>query len=142
MPQSQTEEPQASAQMVALVDDEVQIVQALQTLLSFKGHASSVHASAESLLQALTVRDGQLWLPDKSGMPRPLTAAVLDLNLPGMNGLDLAAHLRVLQPQLLLVMITAAPVDALQGRTQDLQDMVVLSKPFTLEALEQALQIA
>lgn len=140
MPQSQTGEPQASAQMVALVDDEIQIVQVLQALLSFKGHASSVHASAESLLQALTVREGEVWLPDRVGTPRRLTAAVLDLNLPGMDGLDLATHLRRLQPQLRLVMITAALQDTLQERAQGL-DMVVLSKPFTLEALEQALHI-
>lgn len=128
--------------MVALVDDEVQIALGLQAVLSFKGLASSVHDSAESLLQALTERDGRLWLPGEDGTLAQLTAVVLDLNLPGMDGVELAVRLRSLQPQLRLVMITAALQDRLQERAQDLQDMTVLSKPFTLEALEHALQIA
>jgi len=69
--------------MVALVDDEVQIAQALKALLSFKGMAASVHESAESLLAALTLRDGHLWLSDSDGTTTRLGAVVLDLNLPG-----------------------------------------------------------
>ena len=58
MAHMQTNESIARPRCVALVDDEVQITQALQTLLSLKGVPTSVHHSAESLLQALQVRDG------------------------------------------------------------------------------------
>ncbi len=142
MTKLQADEPLAPKQVVALVDDEVQIAQALQALLSFKGVSSSVHHSAESLLQALVVADGELYLKGEDGVPALLGAAVLDLNLPGMNGADLVVALRRLQPRLQIVMITAALDGKLQERAQDLQGVTVLSKPFTLESLESALQVA
>ena len=128
--------------MVALVDDEVQIAQALKALLSFKGMAASVHESAESLLAALTLRDGHLWLSDSDGATTRLGAVVLDLNLPGMNGADLAAELLRRRPQLPIVMITAALDEKLLARVRAMQGVTLLSKPFTLESLEQALQAA
>jgi len=39
-------------------------------------------------------------------------------------------------------MITAALDEKLQERAQDLQGVTVLAKPFTLESLESALQVA
>lgn len=139
MAHMQTNESIALPRCVALVDDEVQITQALQTLLSFKGVPTSVHHSAESLLQALQVRDGQLGLQLADGTRAEVQAVVLDLNLPGMNGIDLVKALRRLQPQLRLVMITAALEEIVQARSTDLQGVTVLAKPFGLESLETAL---
>ena len=141
MAQANTDQGLMPQGMVALVDDEVQIVQALKALLSLKDVAASVHESAESLLAALTQRDGQLWLADADGEPTRLGAVVLDLNLPGMNGADLAAELHRLRPQLPIVMITAALDEKLLARVQAMPDVTLLSKPFTLESLEQALQV-
>ena len=141
MAQANTDQGLMPQGMVALVDDEVQIVQALKALLSFKGVAASVHESAESLLAALTQRDGQLWVADADGEPTRLGAVVLDVNLPGMNGADLAAELHRLRPQLPIVMITAALDEKLLARVQAMPDVTLLSKPFTLESLEQALQV-
>ena len=118
MAQANTDQGLMPQGMVALVDDEVQIVQALKALLSLKDVAASVHESAESLLAALTQRDGQLWLVDADGEPTRLGAVVLDLNLPGMNGADLAAELHRLRPQLPIVMITAALDEKLLARVQ------------------------
>ena len=55
MAHMQTNESIARPRCVALVDDEVQITQALQTLLSLKGVPNSVHHSAESLLVMSTL---------------------------------------------------------------------------------------
>lgn len=139
MVQMGADEPQSLPQCVALVDDEEQITQALQTLLSFQGVSTSVHHSAESLLQSLQVRNGQLCLQLTDGTAAALQAVVLDLNLPGMNGIDLVLTLRRLQPQLRMVMITAALEGALQARATDMQGVTVLAKPFGLESLEAAL---
>ena len=73
------------------------------------------------------------------GTAAALQAVVLDLNLPGMNGIDLVLTLRRLQPQLRMVMITAALEGALQARATDMQGVKVLAKPFGLESLEAAL---
>jgi CheY-like chemotaxis protein len=67
---------------------------------------------------------------------------VLDLNLPGMNGADLVVALRRMQPELMIVMMTAALEEQLKERAQDLQGVTLLPKPFTLESLERALQVA
>lgn len=139
MVQMGADEPQSLPQCVALVDDEEQITQALQTLLSFQGVSTSVHHSAESLLQSLQVRNGQLCLQLADGTAAALQAVVLDLNLPGMNGIDLVLTLRRLQPQLRMVMITAALEGTLQARATDMQGVTVLAKPFGLESLEAAL---
>lgn len=139
MVQMGADEPQSLPQCVALVDDEEQITQALQTLLSFQGVSTSVHHTAESLLQSLQVRNGQLCLQLADGTAAALQAVVLDLNLPGMNGIDLVLTLRRLQPQLRMVMITAALEGALQARATDMQGVTVLAKPFGLESLEAAL---
>lgn len=139
MVQMETSETQALPQCVALVDDEVQITQALQMLLSFQGVPTSAHHSAESLLQALQTHKGQLLLQLPDGTQAQLQAVVLDLNLPGMNGIDLVVALRRLQPQLRLVMITAALEETLHTRSTDLQGVTLLAKPFGLESLETAL---
>ena len=134
-----TTEPLTLPQCIALVDDEVQITQALQMLLSFKNIPTSVHHSAESLLQILQPRNGQLCLQLADGTLAELHSVVLDLNLPGMNGIDLVLELRRLKPQLHMVMITAAIEDTLQARGIDLQGVTLLSKPFSLDSLEAAL---
>jgi len=124
---------------VAVVDDDAQIAQALKLLLSFKGVRASVHSSAESLLSSLVEREGQWWLQPAEGDAAPLAAAVLDLHLPGMNGVDLSLHLRQTQAELKVVMATAARDELLRERELDMRGVTCLSKPFDLEALEAAL---
>lgn len=140
MAQTQTDEQMP--QLVALVDDEVQIGQALKALLSFKGIASSVHETAESLLAVVSPHNGKLCLKSDDGRLAVVNSVVLDLNLPGMNGADLVVALRRMQPDLMIVLMTAALEEQLKERADDLQGVTLLSKPFTLESLERALQVA
>lgn len=139
MEQLKTGSPVSPGGWVALVDDDAHIAQALKLLLSFKDVHTSVHPSAESLLAALQMRQGQWLLQTPQGQHRSLAAAVVDLNLPGINGADLVMHLRSLSPQIRLVMITAAHNELLQKRGDELRGVVCLAKPFSLDALEAAL---
>lgn len=127
--------------VVALVDDEAQIVDALEALLSFRGIVSSVHRSAESLLQVLSVQNGRLCLQDRNGQHAVLTSVVLDMNLPGMNGANLVVALRKWQPDLNIVMMTAAQEAQLRSHAKELEGVILLAKPFTLESLERALRL-
>jgi len=136
-----THAPQPTPQIVALVDDETQILQALKTLLSFKGMACSVHESAESLLAAVHLEHDKLWLMTDEGHRAMVRSVVLDMNLPGMNGADLVGALRHMQQDLQIVMMTAALEDQLKERSQDLKGVTLLSKPFSIESIERALQI-
>lgn len=139
MASKHTEQP--APQIVALVDDETQILQALKTLLSFKGMACSVHESAESLLAAVHLENEKLWLKTDEGQLAMVKCVVLDMNLPGMNGADLAGALRRMQQDLQIVMMTAALEEQLRERAHDLQGVTLLSKPFSLESIERALQV-
>ena len=139
---AQTQTNDQMPQWVALVDDELQIVQALKALLAFKGISSSVHESAESLLAVVSQQGGKLCLKTDDGSMVVLDSVLLDLNLPGMNGADLVVALRAMQADLRIVMMTAALDEQIQERAQDLQGVTLLSKPFSLESLERALQVA
>lgn len=126
--------------LVALVDDDAQIAEALKLLLSFRGIRTTAHDSAESLLAVLSHERGHWLLKDgQDGPSKPLFAAVVDLNLPGMSGVDLVLQLRTRAPELKLVIITAALDQLLLERGHELQGVTCLPKPFALEALEAAL---
>lgn len=126
--------------VVALVDDDAQIAEALKLLLSLRGALTSTHDSAESLLLALSKESGYWVLQDNQGrIPMPLHGAVVDMNLPGMSGVDLVLRLRAHCPNLKLVIITAALDQLLMERGHELNGVTCLPKPFALEALETAL---
>ncbi len=127
--------------VVAVVDDETDIIRAIETLMSFKALRCSSHGSAESLLGALSLHEGRLCLKTADGQCAVVTAVLLDMNLPEMNGADLVVALRRLQPDVRLVMMTAALNEAVDSRALDLQGVTLLEKPFDLESLEQALQL-
>jgi FixJ family two-component response regulator len=92
-------------QSIAVIDDEEQIRRALLRLLRSAGLAARAYASGQEFLAA--------WRSD------PPTCIVLDLQMPGINGLDLMQCLNQLGAQLPVIMITAHDEPAM--RTQCLQ---------------------
>lgn len=131
-----------SPRTIALVDDDPHIGQALKQWLQVLQINSRGYLSAEALQEALHAADGQWWLHGPEGEPPVrLTGAVLDLNLPGMNGVALGQWLQSQVPDLPVVVITAAPQDAALLQTAAHSRITVLKKPFSLDALEQALRL-
>lgn len=141
---------QMTQEWVAVADDDPQVLQALQEVLTFLGLPCRVYDSAESLLADVSCVDGRWMLNLPAGQAEGqaqeqavgLRAVVLDMNLPGMSGADLAQALLRQQPKLKVVMISAVLVSELQSQLSDLTGVTVLSKPFDLAALEQALGAA
>ena len=80
---------------VLIVDDEKLIAITLKQIFSGKGYEVRTAASAEQALQTM-----HAWVPD---------LAVLDVALPGMNGIDLALHLKARWPGCRLLLISGAP---------------------------------
>src|SRR4051794_40857576 len=78
---------------VLIIDDEAAIRESLQTLLEMEGFDIETAVSGEDGLSILADRTFDLVL--------------LDLALPGRNGLDLLRDLRIQNPQLSIIMITA-----------------------------------
>jgi CheY-like chemotaxis protein len=88
---------------VLIVEDERVSRRALASLLDASGYATEAVGSAEEALRLL-----------KSGhVPR---IALVDFELPGMNGLDLIKRMEQLDPTVFPILITAVAADALRGR--------------------------
>jgi len=127
------------AGVVALVDDDRQITQVLQSWLDMLDMPAEVHESAEKLLSCLEP-DVDRWVLRRGPYAgQPLVGAVLDLNLPGLHGFGLAQELRKVSQKLPIVVITAARNEVRETLGEGVQDVVCLSKPFKLEVLEKIL---
>lgn len=126
----------------AIVEDDLELGLALVSWFDMRGSKASHHGSAESLLQMIDA-GGMVPLPGSQAEPAagqaPLLGAVLDLNLPGQSGVQLAFRLRQMYPHIPLVMITALR-PAERARFGTLPEGVrCLTKPFDLDGLEEAL---
>ena len=80
------------------------------------------------------VRDGVVGL--EAGLDEATDLVVLDLMLPGMDGLEVARRLRAARPDLLLLMLTAkaTELDRVLGLELGADDYV--TKPFSLRELQ------
>ena len=108
-------------QRVLVVDDDPAITSVLKRGLSYSGfEVDTAGSGAEGLELA---RD------------RPPDVAVLDIMLPGMDGLELLRRLRAADSQLPVLFLTGrdAPTDQVQGLEQGADDYI--TKPFTFEVL-------
>ena len=100
--------------VVAIVDDDLGVLDSLQFLLEAAGHAVAAHTSAEAFLQTRAVR------------PRCL---ILDQHMPTMTGLDLAARLRSDGVDIPILLITAQPSATIVARAREVGIEMVLEKP-------------
>src|SRR5579864_6696319 len=78
---------------VLIIDDEAEIRESLQTLLEMEGFAVETAASGEAGLQ----RIGE----------HPFDLVLLDLALPGRDGMEILADIRSHETRLPVIMITA-----------------------------------
>jgi CheY-like chemotaxis protein len=77
-------------------------------------------SNAEEALQALAA--GQV------------DVALLDYNMPGRNGLELAAEMRALRPEMPIAVVTANVQDEIVARAREI-DAAFVGKPLTAEGL-------
>ncbi len=111
----------ARAARVLVVDDDENVTNMLRRALSFEGYTVA------------TARDGTDALRKTLEFAPDLV--VLDLMLPGIDGIEVCRRLRAGDPQLAILMLTAkdAPADQVTGLDAGADDYLV--KPFTLEVL-------
>lgn len=106
---------------VLIVEDEAVSRRALSALLSMSGYDAHAVSSAEAALEL--VEGGQV--PE---------VALIDLDLPGMNGMELISRLRRDHPGVVSVLITATSrerVERMNGREQ----VEYMQKPVDLKCL-------
>lgn len=99
---------------VLVVEDERVSRRAMTSLLISSGYHPAAYESAEQALE------------DVDGSPPPV--ALVDVDLPGMSGLDLIERLEKLRPDLRTVLITAADGERIE-RFRRQHDVVYLRKP-------------
>ncbi|MBI3962131.1 MAG: response regulator transcription factor [Deinococcus sp.] len=108
-------------QRILVIDDDPAVTSVLRRGLSYEGFAVDTAGSgAEGLALA---RD------------RPPDLVILDIMMPGLDGLEVLQRLRAADAQLPILLLTAkdAPADQVQGLERGADDYVV--KPFTFEVL-------
>lgn len=107
---------------VSIVDDDESVREAINSLLRSVGLQVQVFASAEEFLN--------------SGYQHHAGCLILDVRMPGMNGLQLQEQLVSVECDIPIIFITAHVSDT-QARTRALQSGAVdfLIKPFSEEAL-------
>ena len=106
---------------VLIVEDEAPLAEALAQGLRRQGYAVDVAPDGEAGLLAASVHTYDLLL--------------LDLNLPGCDGLEVCQRVRRDSPDLLILMVTARtrPLERVQGLDQGADDY--LTKPFNFSEL-------
>jgi DNA-binding response OmpR family regulator len=111
---------------ILLVDDERLICDLLRSVLSRHGH---------DILTASNGREGiELF---KKHRPR---YTLLDLRMPEMNGIEVLKHIRGIDPQAAVMVLTAWGSDALEQQARQLGVVDFLSKGLSLDALVEAME--
>lgn len=110
---------------ILVVDDEAYVCDALKMLLTLDGHAV---VTANSGAEALGLFS-----------ERSFDVVITDYSMPVMKGDELAATIKARKPSQPIVMITAY-VEVLTGAKTPLEGIdVLVSKPFRLEQLREAI---
>jgi FixJ family two-component response regulator len=116
---------------ISIVDDDAFVRDSIGDLLASLGYRSQTFASSEEFL--------------KSGQVSNTVCLITDLNMPGLNGLDLQAHLLEKGYCTPVIFVTAFPDSKARERALKAGAVAFLSKPFEedslIHAVGSALQI-
>jgi two-component system, OmpR family, response regulator MprA len=106
---------------ILIVDDESRVTSALRRVLAYEGYTVSTAADGESALAIARTR--------------PPDLVILDIMLPGINGLEVCRRLRIAGDEVAVLMLTARDTvaDRVTGLEIGADDYLV--KPFALEEL-------
>lgn len=112
--------------LVAVVDDDESVRESLPDLLNEFGYTVRAFASALEFLASDALEQTK--------------CLILDVAMPGMNGIELQAELKRHDKRIPIVFITAMRDEAVRARVMDLGATACLTKPFSDTALLEALR--
>jgi DNA-binding NtrC family response regulator len=123
-----TEKTQAVARNVLLVDDETRLREMLTSAVGEMGFVVTPARSAEAALRLIETQSFDI--------------VILDLNLPGMSGMEFFEHLRQHMPEAQVIILTGFGTLDIARRAIRLDVSDFLTKPCALGELEVALERA
>ena len=114
--------------VIAIVDDDASMREAIASLLTAYGFATQTFASGEAFLDCAAANAA--------------ACLVLDINLSGMSGLELRQRLNADGSQLPVIFITGADDDAIRRQAANAGCVACLRKPFAADLLISAINMA
>jgi FixJ family two-component response regulator len=118
----------SSTALIAVVDDDAAVCQAINSLLRSAGYRCATFESAEAFLT--------------SGLTYNIDCILLDVRMPGMSGLDLHLMLERLNIRIPAICVTATYDGASRTRALSQGAVGFLTKPFEEEDLLDAIHAA
>ena len=118
----------ANLLLISVVDDDDSVRESLRGLIRSVGFAVKVFASAEEFLNSDHLRNTD--------------CLILDVRMPGMNGLELQRQLAATDRKIPVIFITAHGDDEVRSRALNGGAVDYLLKPFSEEALLNAIDAA
>ncbi len=118
----------ANLPLISVVDDDDSVRESLRGLIRSVGFAVKVFASAEEFLNSDHLRNTD--------------CLILDVRMPGMNGLELQRQLAATDRKIPVIFITAHGDDEVRSRALNGGAVDYLLKPFSEEALLNAIDAA
>jgi FixJ family two-component response regulator len=117
-----------NTKMVAIVDDDDLMRNALQGLLKAVGLTAQAFASAAEFL--------------KSGQQREAKCLIMDIRMPGMSGLELQAQLNAQRCKIPIIFITAHGDEKMRMQALRAGAVEFMAKPFNDEVLLESIKAA
>ena len=114
--------------LIAVVDDDSSLRESTQLLLRSAGYRAEVFASAREFLDSNRIDE--------------TACLILDVRMPGMDGLELQRFLNEAQRQIPIIFITAHATDNAEQRARKAGAVDFLRKPVNDEKLLSAIQTA
>ena len=114
--------------MISIIDDDDSVRESLRRLMRSVGFAVNVFASAEEFLDSDRLRNTD--------------CLILDVRLPGMNGLELQRHLATSHSEIPIIFITSYEDDEVRARALNAGAVDYFLKPFNDEDLLDAIEAA
>jgi FixJ family two-component response regulator len=114
--------------LVAIIDDDPSVRLATESLIKSLGHASMTFASAEDFLGSPLLAN--------------ITCLITDVQMPGMNGIELRRVLIAQHRRLPVIFITAYPENRVREQALSAGALGFLSKPFASDDLIHCLEAA
>jgi FixJ family two-component response regulator len=114
--------------MISIIDDDPSFRDATRRLVKSLGYSARAFASAEDFLQSDAI-DGTACL-------------ILDVNMPGLSGIELQSRLIAQGNATPIIFVTAAPDATIRANASKAGAIGFLSKPFREENLIEHLDMA